>query len=81
MEKFLDQFDHVILLTAPDEVIVQCLQTRSGTAYGQSKEEIARVLRLKHEIEPLLREGADLEINTDMPVEAAVALIRHHIKH
>lgn len=30
MEKFLDQFDHVILLTAPDEVIVQRLQTRTG---------------------------------------------------
>ncbi|UCJ09533.1 hypothetical protein KTO58_10195 [Chitinophaga pendula] len=54
MEKFMDQFDHVILLTVPDEVIVLRLLKRTGAAYGQSEAEIAPALQLKHEIEPLL---------------------------
>ena len=71
MEKFYPYFRSIILLTAPEEIIVQRLQCRQGDAYGQSPEEIARVLRLKKDIEPLLRESADLEINTstgDQPV-------------
>jgi hypothetical protein len=79
MAQFYPYFAHTILLTAPDAVIVQRLQSRSGAAYGQSPEEIARVLRLKQDIEPLLRKGADLEIDTSLPRASVIELILRHV--
>lgn len=70
-----------ILLTVPDKVIVQRLLKRTGAAYGQSEAEIAPVLQLKHEIEPLLGEDANLIINTDIPITVPVAQIPNHINH
>ncbi|WP_343306790.1 AAA family ATPase [Chitinophaga niabensis] len=78
MAKFYPYFDHIILLTAPDAVIVQRLSQRQGNAYGQSPEEAERVLRLKQVIEPLLREDADLEIDTSVADQSAAELILRH---
>jgi dephospho-CoA kinase len=79
MSKFYPWFDHIILLTAPDEVIVKRLSTRRGNAYGHSPEEAARVLRLKQDIEPLLRGAADLEIDTSVSGRSAVDLVLRHV--
>lgn len=79
MDKFYSYFDHIVLLTAPDDVIIQRLSQRQGTAYGRTDEEVARVLRLKQSIEPLLREGADLEIDTSIPGRSIVELILRHV--
>lgn len=80
MMKFYSYFDHIILLTAPDEIMVQRLQTRTGNPYGQQPEELSRVLRLKAEVELLLRSVADLEINTNTSPAAVIALILLHIQ-
>ena len=78
MEQFYSYFEHVILLTAPEALIVQRLQSRDESSYGQSAEEVARVLRLKQSIEPLLRSVADLEIDTSMPCQPVIELILQH---
>ena len=73
MGQFLPQFDHVILLSAPSPVIVERLRTRTNNAYGQQPAEVARVLSLIEEVEPLLRQAADDEIVTDISLDDVVA--------
>ena len=46
MRKFLPQFDHVILLSAPADVMVERLYTRTNTPYRKHPDETARVLGL-----------------------------------
>jgi hypothetical protein len=79
MGRFYPYFKHIVLLTAPDAIIVRRLNSRLDVAYGQSSEEIARVLRLKQSIEPLLRQIADMEIDTSIPGQPVVELILQHI--
>lgn len=79
MPKFYQSFEHVVLLTAPASTIVGRLQTREGPAYGRSSEEVDRVLRLQQTIEPLLRQRADLEIDTSIPHPPTAELILRHI--
>lgn len=79
MRKFYPDFDHIILLTAPASTIIQRLQTRQNNTYGRSAEELARVLSLQQTIEPLLRQKADLEIDTSIPGRSTADLILRHI--
>ena len=64
MRAFLPRFDHIVLLSAPPEVLVERLRTRATNLYGQGPGEAARVLALVETVEPLLRRVADLEIDT-----------------
>ena len=64
MGTFLPQFDHVVLLSAPAEVITRRLALRTTNLYGRQPEEVARVLGLVETVEPLLRQAADVEIDT-----------------
>ncbi len=75
MGKFMPQFDHVVLLSAPAEVIVQRLATRTTNAYGKRPEEVARVLDLVETVEPLLRKAADYEIDTSAELEEVIATV------
>lgn len=75
MPRFFPQFDSIVLLSAPVEVIVKRLRTRTGNAYGKHPDEIARVLDLMESVEPLLRRAAGYEINTSAPLEDALAIL------
>ena len=75
MGPFLPRFDHIVLLSAPPAVIVERLATRTSNAYGEHPDEVARVLRLKQAIEPLLRAAAGYEIDTSVPLEQVVAAV------
>jgi dephospho-CoA kinase len=75
MGKFLSQFDHVVLLSAPAEIIVERLATRTTNAYGKRPEEVARTLELIETIEPGLRRVAGHEIDTSAPIDEVVATI------
>lgn len=75
MRKFLPQFDHVVLLSAPAEVIVERLHARTNNAYGKHPDEIARVLDLVETLEPLLRRAAGHEIDTSACIEDVVETI------
>ncbi len=78
--RFYPRFDHIILLTAPAEVIVDRLTARTNNPFGKDPQEIARTLELKETIEPLLRRGADLEVDTSVPVGEVVAAILGHVQ-
>lgn len=69
---FYPRFDHIVLLTAPADVMVERLTSRTNNPYGKRPEEIERALLLKDEIEPLLRRGASHEIDTSAPLDQVV---------
>lgn len=73
--KFYDRFDHVILLSAPEAVMVERLARRTNNPYGKRNREIEEVLHYKATVEPLLRAGATAEIDTSVPLAEVVARI------
>lgn len=75
MGKFLPQFDQVILLRAPAEVIVERLAARTNNPYGKQPGEAARVLSLIETVEPLLRRAAGHVIDTQASLDAVLAQV------
>jgi dephospho-CoA kinase len=75
MGKFLPQFDHVVLLSAPAQIIVERLATRTTNAYGKRPEEVERTLELIETIEPRLRRVADHEIDASAPLDDVLATL------
>ena len=75
MGSFVPQFDHIILLSAPAEVIVARLAARTRNAYGSRPDQVARVLSLMETVEPLLRRIAGYEIDTSASVADIVAAV------
>jgi dephospho-CoA kinase len=77
--RFYPLFDHVVLLSAPVEVLLERLRTRENNPYGKSPEDQADVRRYVLEVEPLLRSGATLELDGRRPllevVDAVEALL------
>jgi shikimate kinase len=71
--RFYPQFDHIILLTAPVDLIVERLATRATNPYGKRPEEVERVRQLIETVEPLLRKRATHVIETSIPLEDVVA--------
>jgi shikimate kinase len=71
---FYPQFDHIVLLTAPPAVLVE-RATRTTNPYGKHLDEVARVLALQQTVEPLLRAGAGLEVDTSAPLDQVVATV------
>lgn len=73
--RFYPQFDHVILLSAPADAIVARLASRTTNPYGKRPEEVARTLALLRTVEPMLRDDADAEIDTSVPLNEVVATV------
>jgi len=71
--RFYPQLDAIVLLSAPAEVLLERLATRTTNSYGKSAEERAEVLENVRTIEPLLRRTATVEIDTRQPIEQVVA--------
>jgi hypothetical protein len=80
MRTFLPQFDHVVLLSAPTTVIVERLGARTNNPYGKHPDEVARVLRLVENVEPLLRRVAGHEIDTSARLDDVVATLLQVIR-
>jgi shikimate kinase len=68
MGGFLERFDEVVLLHAPEAVVVSRLRTRPPGAHGSGPGEIERVLALTRTVEPLLARAATLELDTSAPL-------------
>lgn len=62
------RWDLKILLTAPEQVIVERLASRGTNSYGKSVDERERVLADLRVVEPLLRRSADVVIETTQPL-------------
>ena len=71
--------DHVVLLTVPTEVAVARLADRTTNDYGKHPDELARELGLRVEVEPLLRAGACLVLDTSVhDLDAVAAAVLDH---
>lgn len=70
--KFYPQFDHVVLLSAPAEVLLARVATRTNNPYGKRPEERDAILENLRVVEPLLRTTATMEIDARAPIEQIV---------
>jgi dephospho-CoA kinase len=71
--QFHPRFDHIVLLSAPVETLLERLDTRTENPYGKSPEELRRILDDLENVEPLLRRVADHEVRTTAPLDEVVA--------
>ena len=73
--RFQPRFDVIILLSAPAEVLAGRLASRTGNLYGKTPGELRRVFDDLRAVEPLLRQAADHEISTTMPLSEVVTAV------
>lgn len=66
--KFYEAFDHIVLLSAPPEVLMRRVSERTNNPYGGSLEQQAEIRRNIEQVEPLLRAGATIEFDGQRPV-------------
>jgi len=66
--RFYDRFDHVVLLSAPEAIILERVQRRMTNPYGSTKAERVEIRENLRSIEPLLRRGATIEIDATRPL-------------
>jgi len=67
--RFSDRFEHVVLLSAPVDVLIARVMSRTNNPYGHSPEQQGEIRRYVVEVEPLLRRGATVEMDARMPVD------------
>ncbi|GGF48885.1 hypothetical protein GCM10010922_25960 [Microbacterium sorbitolivorans] len=67
--QFYDRFEHVVLLSAPADVLIDRVRRRTNNPYGRSEEEQQQIRSHVVEVEPLLRRGATAELDARLPVE------------
>jgi hypothetical protein len=75
---FYPHFDHIVLLSAPAEVLVARLTTRTTNPYGKEPAHIAETLDYLETVEPLLRQAATLEVVTTIPVADVADIVVAH---
>ncbi len=70
--RFYPRFDAVVLLSAPANVLLSRLETRTTNPYGKTAAQRETVLRDLAEVEPLLRRSCTHEIDATQPLEDVV---------
>jgi dephospho-CoA kinase len=73
--RFHSNFDHIILLSAPADVLLDRLANRTSNSYGKAPGELDRILDDIAVVEPLLRRAAHCEVTTTMPLCDVVTTI------
>ena len=73
--RFYDRFDHVVLLSAPLDVLVERVTRRTNNPYGKIQEQLAEIERYVETVEPLLRRGASVEFDSQRPASQIADLI------
>ncbi len=66
--KFYPQFDAVVLLSAPSEVILKRIETRDTNNYGKNPLERQKILEHLEWVEPLLRATVTAEVDASKPL-------------
>lgn len=74
---FYDCFDEVILLSAPLDVLLERVRTRTANPYGRTAVQQDEIRRYVVEVEPLLRAGATAEFDGTEPVAALADAVEH----
>jgi dephospho-CoA kinase len=62
--RFYPRFSAVVLLSVPEDVLLERLSRRTTNSFGKSTAERARILSDLRTVEPLLRQGATAEIDS-----------------
>lgn len=70
--RFYPYFDAVVLLSAPADVLLRRIATRTTNEYGKSADERELILRDLADVEPLLRAACTHEIDATQPVDRVV---------
>ena len=73
--RFHARFDHIILLSAPLEVLMGRLAARTSNPYGKDPGELSRIIDDVEAVEPLLRRVADHEVRTTISLNEVVTAI------
>ena len=73
--RFYDRFEHVVLLSAPLQVLIERVSSRTNNPYGKDREQRAEIARYVDTVEPLLRRGATLELDGRRPVSELADII------
>jgi shikimate kinase len=73
--RFYPRFDAVVLLSAPVEVLLDRVSTRAGNPFGRTAAERAKIAQDVVAVEPLLRAGATVQIDTRKPLAEVVAAV------
>lgn len=71
-DKFYEQSDLVILLSAPTELMVERIENREENPFGMSAKEMSTILADLKLVEPLLRASAGAEVRTDRSLDEVV---------
>src|SRR3954447_1525268 len=70
--RFYDRFDAVVLLSAPADVILERVRTRTTNRYGKSAAERQLILGHLASVEPRLRATATHELDATEPIDVVV---------
>ncbi len=62
--KFYSFFQHIVLFSAPLEVMLQRVAQRTSHDYGKNQKEISEIIWNYEHVQPLLKKRAGIEINT-----------------
>jgi len=76
---FYPRFHHIVLLSAPPEILAGRLATRTTNPYGKDPAELAETLQYQQTVEPLLRASATLEVVTTVPVARVADIVLDHV--
>jgi shikimate kinase len=61
--RFYDRFEHIVLLSAPLDVLIQRVRDRPNNPYGKAVAEREEISSYARTVEPLLRLGATVELD------------------
>jgi shikimate kinase len=70
--RFYEHFDAVVLLSAPAQVLLDRIESRTTNPYGKTPAQRELVLRDLAEVEPLLRKTCTHEIDGTQPLAVVV---------
>lgn len=70
--RFYPEFDAVVLLSAPVDVLLRRIESRTTNDFGKTDEERSRILRDLADVEPLLRATCTHELDATQPLSAVV---------
>jgi len=76
---FYPRFHHIVLLSAPPEILTRRLATRTTNPYGKDPADLAETLQYQQTVEPLLRASATLEVVTTVPVARVAGIVLDHV--
>jgi broad-specificity NMP kinase len=71
--RFYPQFDAVVLLSAPADVLLDRIEHRRTNDYGKADEERRLILAHLARVEPLLRRSCTHELDASRPLDDVVA--------